>query len=108
MHETWLLIDEMAIRRAAGNPNGRQAIQLPQLSRLEDVADPKQLLHGLLRNCSGLHGRRLAQFPTSGRAVRIAEFISDFAPLRQLSAFAAFETRLATAIDEHGWSAAER
>jgi hypothetical protein len=32
MMEAWLLIDEMAIRRVAGNPNGRIPIELPVLN----------------------------------------------------------------------------
>ena len=31
MTEAWLLLDEMAIRRAAGNPNGRMKLDLPAL-----------------------------------------------------------------------------
>src|SRR5579872_4460722 len=30
MQEAWLLIDEQAIRRAAGNPNGKQPLILPE------------------------------------------------------------------------------
>ena len=107
MQEAWLLIDESAIRRASGNPNGRQAVELPLLRRIEAVPDPKVVLDALLRRCSGLHGRRLRQFPTSERAVRVAEFISDFAPLRTLPAFSAFETRLVHLIEERGWNRSE-
>jgi hypothetical protein len=107
MQEAWLLIDESAVRRAAGNPNGRQAVELPSLDRIESVPEPKEVLHALLRRCSGLHGRRLRRFPTSERAVRVAEFISDFAPLREVPAFAAFETHLAQLIEEKRWNEAE-
>jgi hypothetical protein len=32
MQETWLLFDESAIRKAAGNPNGKQDLALPSLN----------------------------------------------------------------------------
>lgn len=35
MTEAWLLIDENALRWAAGDPNGRQPLDMPPLSRLD-------------------------------------------------------------------------
>src|SRR5438067_10442591 len=35
MLEAWLLCDELALRRAAGNPNGRQPLELPPANQLE-------------------------------------------------------------------------
>ena len=64
MTEAWLLFDEAAIRRAAGNPNGRVSLQLPP-GDPEEIADPKQLLHDLLRTASELGGRRLGRVPAS-------------------------------------------
>src|SRR5947209_2033943 len=49
MTEAWLLIEETAIRRAAGNPNGKVVLQLPSLQRLERERDPKDLLHQYLK-----------------------------------------------------------
>jgi hypothetical protein len=93
MTEAWLLIDEGAIRRAAGNPNGGVPLTLPPLAKLESIADPKRLLRECLIRASEKTGRRLRQFERdlSERAGRVAELIGDFTPLRQLPAFQAFE-----------------
>jgi hypothetical protein len=98
MQEAWLLINEAAIRRAAGNPNGRNSLALPRSRDLEDLPDPKDMLHELLREASGLQGRRRARFSAPGNAWRVAEFIEDFTPLRILPAFRALEDELAQAL----------
>jgi hypothetical protein len=92
MTEAWLLIDAEAICKAADNPHCQERIALPSLRRLEPHPDPKQLLHELLERASEKKGRRLEQFrrDLSWRRVRVAELISDFSPLFQLSAFAQF------------------
>lgn len=93
MQEAWLLIDESALRRAAGNPLGRRPLIVPDPRRLEDLPDPKQTLHELLRQASDLHGRRLARFDRDVRrhVHRVAQQIRDFRPLRRLSAFQKLE-----------------
>ena len=58
MTEAWLLADETAIRSAAGNPNGMENLNLPELRRLEDLNDPKKVLHDALIVASGLNARR--------------------------------------------------
>lgn len=92
MTESWLLFDELAIRRAASNPNGSHPLSLPKLKTIENEPDPKEVLHTLLRNASGLSSRRRQRFPVSERVHRIAELIDDFSPLRVLSAFNVLET----------------
>lgn len=104
MTEAWLLIDEKAVRFAAGNPNGRSDLPLPPAGSLDQVADPKKYLYDLLREASGLKGRRRAKFSTHGSAERVAEFIDDFRPLRALNAFRALESELDGVIQERGWS----
>jgi hypothetical protein len=47
MTEAWLLIDETALRTAAGAPGGRQIVNLPPSRELESLADPKTLLGSL-------------------------------------------------------------
>lgn len=42
--EAWLLLDEQAIRRTARNSTGREPLDLPKPSRIEDRANPKELL----------------------------------------------------------------
>ena len=97
MQEAWLLIDAAALRRVAGNPAGRQPLDMPDVARLEDLPDPKQLLHELLRDASGLHGRRLRHFKrdVGSRVHRLAEQIDDFSPLRELPAFRRVERQVA-------------
>lgn len=95
MQEAWLLIDEAALRRAAGNPNGTQPLDMPDVQRLEELADPKQLIRELLRQASGLRGRRLKRFSWRSSVHRVAEMIDDFSPLYGLAAF----QRLATEVE---------
>lgn len=104
MQEAWLLFDEHALRRASGNPNGKQILELPSLSRIEEEPDPKQILHRLLARASGLKGRRLKQFRSREKAIRVASFIEDFSPLRNLSAFKALEINIQEVIQQQGWS----
>ncbi len=102
MLEAWLLCDEQALRRASGNPNGRQPLSLPSPSQIEDIADPKGVLHDRLRVASGLSGRRRRTLRVS--AERVALLAADFTVLRQLPAFCALEAELAKVILEQGWS----
>jgi len=91
MLEAWLLMDESAIRRAAGNPKGKMPLGLPRINRLESVADPKRILFDALEIASGLRGRRLAKLNFPALRYRVADLISDHAPLRNLSAFKMLE-----------------
>lgn len=51
--EAWLLLDEAAIRKRAGNPNGRQPLGLPKPKHVEHRAQPKELLRdALVRACA--------------------------------------------------------
>ena len=103
MHEAWLLFDENAIRRAAGNPSGRVPLYLPKLGDCEALPDPKDVLHELIREASELGARRRAKLRVGQMALRVAEYIRDFAPLRALTAFAALEGELQAAIGANGW-----
>jgi hypothetical protein len=87
MTEAWLLFDEAAIRRAAGNPQGAQSLVLPELGQAEAAPQPKKLLHEALRAASGLRGHRLAKFQAARAVHGVAQHIADFSPLRQLPAF---------------------
>jgi hypothetical protein len=108
MTETWLLIDEVAIREAAGRPRGRAVLNLPQLRRLEEEANPKAALHQALRDASELRGRRLRDFPVTQRVRRVAELIGDYGALRGLSAFRALEQEVRMALDQFGGRTARR
>lgn len=103
MQEAWLLFDESAIRRAAGNPRGRSKLTLPRVDRLEHEADPKGLLHGLLREASGLSGRRLKDFSSVRAAHLLGQYIADYSPLRCLPAFEALEEEVQAIVAASGW-----
>ena len=90
--EAWLLLDSVAIRRAANNPNGRVELNMPLVDRIEDVPDPKCMLHALLIAASGLRKRRLRSFHPGSYARRVSEYIRDMSALRVLPAFQRFES----------------
>ena len=104
MQEAWLLVDKMAIRYAAGNKNGRIPLNLPLLTRLEMLPDPKRDLYHLLKQASGLGQHRLKRFRASQRAYRVSEYIDDFSPLRNLPAFTALEHDIRQIIQVNGWA----
>lgn len=91
MLEAWFLFDLNAIRRASGNPSGAHVLTLPPFANLEYLLDPKDTLYNLLRDASGLHGRRLKSFNPHSAFHLIPGFIEDFGRLRELSAFQKFE-----------------
>jgi len=103
MREAWLLFDEAAIRRAAGNPSGTAALRLPLLALCEDLPDPRDLLQSLLREASELSARRRARLRIGPMVRRITEYTQDFSPLRALTAFTVLERELQEAIATNGW-----
>jgi hypothetical protein len=62
MTETWALIEEKSIRETAEKPSGKMALDLPSVSNLESISDPKKFLRQVLVKASGLSGRRLDRF----------------------------------------------
>ncbi|HXM23713.1 MAG TPA: hypothetical protein VN948_20820 [Terriglobales bacterium] len=98
MQEAWLLLDESAIRKAAGNPRGRVLLNLPAPNRIEDVPGPKEMLYRALRMASEQTGRRLRKLHVSYLRYRVVELIEDFSPLRTLPAFVEFENELAAIV----------
>lgn len=104
MTEAWLLIDEGAIRTAAGNPNGRVPLDMHPLGSLEQIPDPKGVLNDLLLKASELTGRRRRKFRAAERVARVAGCIADFALLRRLDAFRELEAELSGIIRAKGWA----
>lgn len=98
MTEAWLLHDQHAIRRAAGNPNGDATLQLVGFNQWETIADPKEMLFRAFRLACGLSGRRLQKFDVHHARYRLATLIEDFSPLRRLETFNHFEKNLDDAI----------
>ena len=99
MMEAWLLFDENAIKKAAGNRNYKNKIKLPDPKKVENEKDPKALLYNILKTVSGCKGRKLKKFNTAYRIHLVAENIDDFNPLRKLSAFQFFEQELRNTVD---------
>ena len=99
MTEAWLLADETAIRSAAGNPNGREELNLPEARRLEDLPDPKKVLHDALVAASGLNARRRSRFRVRQRVHLIPNYIDDYSSLNVLSAFRALQQDIRTLIE---------
>ncbi len=102
MVEAWLLHDELAIRVAAGNPNGDAPLGLPPLSRVESEPDPKSLLRQAVLDVSELNRRRRRGLRTGQILHRIAEIIDDYSPLDTLPAFAHFRSELARVVARLG------
>ncbi len=98
MSEAWLLAEEMAIRKASGNPNGSEPLELPTMKDIERLSDPKKTLQNVLRRASGLSGRRLKAFQPKPRLV--AEYMVQFEILRVLPAFLRLESNVRTALSE--------
>lgn len=86
MTEAWLF-DEQAIRHAAGNPNGRDAVIVPKPSAIERIPDPKSVLRDLIVRASGLNARRRSRLSVQERIQLIPNFIDDYSYLLPLSAF---------------------
>jgi len=104
MLEAWFLSNEGAIREAAGNPNGAHALDLPQMTRIESMPDPKGVLHEVLREASGLSGRRRRGFNVGPAIHRIAQISDGFSHLRTLPAFDQLERDVRDTVVSEGWN----
>jgi hypothetical protein len=102
MTEAWLLLDEKAIRKAAGNPKGRKPLNLPVLASIERVANPKDELYQSLRIASEYSGRKLRSLQVELIRHRVAELM-DYELLRSLSAFQCLENDLTATLTANGW-----
>jgi hypothetical protein len=84
--EAWLLVDEEGIRYVAENPNGTVKLNLPKVSAVEFVADPKELLWNAIEQASELAGRRLEKLKKNRSKKRrmLVERISSSEKIREL------------------------
>lgn len=86
MTEAWLLLDEAAIRTAAGNPNGRTKLNLPTVREVERLADPKKVLRETILTAADVTGRRrerlAARFSSSRR--QLLERLDPSGPVTEL------------------------
>lgn len=94
MTESWLLVDEPAIRRAAGNPQGKMALGLPAAGRVESLPDAKETLFEALRTASGLPPQRLQRFQPEQARHRVSELITELAALQRLPSFQHLEAQV--------------
>lgn len=101
MMEAWLLIDVEAIKKAAGNRNYSGSINLPSINNQEKENQPKNILHDLLKEASGLKSRNLKKFNPDKAVHLVAENIEDFSPLWNLIAFQSFERNLIEVVNNH-------
>lgn len=92
MQEAWFFVNEEIIRRAAGCPKGRHPLDIPKLSQVEELNDPKKRLHDLLKLASGTTGRDARHFSPEQAIRRISHEVKEWSMLRQLSAFRQLET----------------
>ena len=86
MTEAWLLIDEAALRRAAGRPEATSPLTWPRPASIEQI-HAKEVLFGLLQAAAGQTGRRRRRISPETRRARLARLIEDYAPLRRFESF---------------------
>ncbi len=99
MMESWLLFDEIAIKKAAGNRNYKGKLSLPQINKLESIKNSKELLHNLLIDASGKKRSNGKGVNVNYAVHLVAENIYNYNPLRSLQSFKIFEQDLKTAVD---------
>lgn len=93
-----MLADPAAIRKAAGNPSGDVPLNLPDVRKLEQLPNPKSVLHEALTLASGRNARRRSVFPVHQRVHLVPHYTEDFSPLDVLPAFQALQRRIAEAV----------
>jgi hypothetical protein len=100
MTEAWLLLDESAIRLVAGSPSGVGALGLPPTSKVERIADPKEVLRHALISASGVQGRRLKIFKNQFAVHRalLLERLDPHGDVRKLSAWQKLAESIASAV----------
>lgn len=98
--EAWLLLDEMAIRRAVGRPRGRVLLGLPAPDAVERMARPKERLREVLELASEATGRRLERvrddFPLHRRA--LLQDLPTTGPLEQVPSWQQLRNDLRSAL----------
>ncbi|MFC9475943.1 hypothetical protein ACFTS5_27480 [Nocardia sp. NPDC056952] len=89
MTEAWLLLDEAAIRRVAGVPNGKVKLGLPRHNRVESDPDPKQTLRRCLLEASECTGRRREMVAKrfSHHRRQLLELLDVEGPVRELTSW---------------------
>lgn len=106
MTEAWFLFDELAIRKAAGNPRSSEQLNLPSFAEVQRRADPKEILTEKLILASGLSGRKLKNFniQLGEKKSLVSVYIDDYSPLRVQQSFAQLENDLILVLANNNWS----
>jgi hypothetical protein len=100
MTESWLLVDETAIRYVAGCPRSNTSLDLPPLRRVELESDPKGRLEQALLAASSKSGRRLRRFERDIPTLR-RQLLNDLpvgGPLEQVPSWVRFRDDLIAAL----------
>ena len=99
--EAWLLLDQSAIRRAAGRPIGTLPLGLPNPNLVESESDPKHCLQQALLTASETSGRRRQKFSRDFPHVRrrLLEELPVGGLLEQVPSWLRFRDDLKTALD---------
>ena len=93
MTEAWLVLDEMALRTVAGNPNSKVPLPIPGAAEAERIADPKALLRDILVAAAELTGRKRRIFQThfpNHRRLLLQRLSAD-GPVRKLRSWKDFD-----------------
>ena len=100
--ETWLIMDEVAIRNIVRNPNGRTPLNLPASGEVERMANPKAALERSLLDASETRGRRRDKLRQSLPEMRnrLLENLPVGGPLEQVESWARFRYDTIAALQE--------
>ena len=101
MTESWLLLDETAIRNATGNPNGRIRLDLPSPAEAERMADPKSALRSAVIAGAEVQGRRRRTLTKRLPGIRdqLLENLPVGGPLEQLPSWRRFRDDTVAALN---------
>ena len=100
MTESWLLLDESAIRRVAGRPQSNTPLDLPPPNCVESEPAPKSRLQQALITANGASGRRLQKFRRDLPRLR-HQLLNDLpvgGMLEQVPSWMRFRSDLSTAL----------
>jgi len=100
MTESWLLLDESAIRRVAGKANGNVPLGLPGQMQVESESDPKGCLARALLAASETSGRRRQKFHRDIPQMKrlLLEELPVGGPLEHIPSWVRFRNHLLAAL----------
>ena len=104
MTESWLLLDEAAIRRAVRNPNGRTQLILPSPHEAERRASPRAILETALLDASEKRGRRRTEMQRAlpGICQQLLQNLPVGGPLERVPSWVRFRDDTVAALQAFG------